>query len=186
MVELRGGSRTVIFLPIPGADGELGVRKLTPNDIPDLRDFLQEDYNASLAEELLSDAQSAWFEGNLRRSVLEMAICIELMVKRKYFAQASPAGAAFDYLEDKSKVSVRVPELLDGIAKEAFSRSYRVEAPVQFQRIDYLFRCRNKIAHRGELWFRDDGDRLITVNSAIVEQWWEAAADLMAWLTALP
>ena len=80
---------------------------------------------------LLSDAQTAWFEDGLRRAVLELAICAEVMVKRRFFAAASPAGAAFDYLEDKARVSVRVLELLDPIATEAIGRSYRSEFPEQ-------------------------------------------------------
>jgi hypothetical protein len=177
---------TIIAQPMPGAAGELGVKPLTPGDLPGLHNFLEAPNRAALVEELLSDAQSAWFEENLRRAVLELAICVEVMVKRKYFAKASPAGAAFDYLEDKAKISVRVLELLDAIAKEAFSRSYRVDAPAQYQRIDHLFRCRNKIAHRGELSFRDDAATLVTVDKGTVESWWRATDHLMAWLNALP
>jgi hypothetical protein len=96
------------------------------------------------------------------------------------------AGAAFDYFEDKSRISVRVLELLDGVAKEAFARSYRIDAADQFQRIDHLFRCRNKVAHRGELAFRDDKGSLIQVDKSMVTSWWDATAHLMQWLDAIP
>jgi hypothetical protein len=157
------GTFTVVAQPVPGSDGALGLQKLTPDSVSALRDFLIQPKETSLAEDLLSDAQSAWYEGNLRRAVLELAICAEVIVKRKFFAKATAAGAAFDYFEDKSKVTVRIPELLDAVAKEAFARSYRLDAADQFQRIDYLFRCRNKVAHRGELSFRDDKGALIRV-----------------------
>lgn len=182
--ELRGGTATVIAEPVPGIRGELGVKKLTPALTGALVAFLQAPQQPSLAQTLISDAQTAWFEGNLRRAVLELAICTEVMVKRKFFAKASPAGAAFDYLEDKAKVSVRVLELLDAVAEEAFSRSFRKEDPTQFRRIDELFRCRNKIAHRGELVYRSDSGDLIKVDAATVESWWHSVAHLKSWLDA--
>jgi hypothetical protein len=114
--------------------------------------------------------------------VLELAICAELMVKRAFFAKSSPAGIAFDYLEDKARVSVRVLELLDAVAEEAFSRSYRREEAARFRSIDELFRCRNKIAHRGELVFREDSGALIQVDGSKVESWWFAVAHLKSWL----
>lgn len=153
--------------------------------MPELLSFLAEPEQPSLSETLLSDAQSAWFEGNPRRSVLELAICTEVIVKRKFFAESSPAGAAFDYLEDKAKISVRILELLDKIALEAFSRSYRNDSPDDYRAIDHLFRCRNKIAHRGELAFRDDTGTLIQVDKALVATWWSSVINLREWLAVL-
>ncbi len=184
-VELRGGTRTVVVQPIPGLWGELGAKKLTPSDLAALQSFVATPTEPSLALTLLSDAQTAWFEGNLRRSVLELAICTEILVKRRFFAQSSPAGAAFDYLEDKAKVSVRVLDLLDAIAEEAFAASYRKQSPANYQCIDHMFRCRNKIAHRGELRFRDDKGAASAVDAACVKAWWHAVFDLKLWLESL-
>jgi len=172
--------------PVPGSDGALGLQKLKLHSVSALRDSLIQPESVTLAEELLSDAQSAWYEGNLRRAVLELAICAEVIVKRKFFAKATAAGAAFDYFEDKSKISVRVLELVDAVAKEAFARSYRTDAANQYQCIDYLFRCGNKIAHRGELSFRDDAGSLISADKKMVASWWDATAHLMNWLDAIP
>lgn len=184
--EILKGGNLIIFPPIPGLDGQLGSQKLIPNELPSLQKFIEAPTEPSLAYSLLSDAQSAWFEDNLRRSVLELAICAEVMVKRKFFAKSSPAGAAFDYLEDRSKVSVRVLELLDVVAKEAFSRSYKDEEPDIFKNIDHLFRCRNKIAHRGELIFRNDSGQTILADKAIVEVWWNSILSLKKWLDSIP
>lgn len=184
-IELRGGTRTIVAQPIPGLWGELGAKKFTPSYLSALQSFVAAPTEPSLALTLLSDAQTAWFEGNLRRSVLELAICTEIMVKRRFFAQSSPAGAAFDYLEDKAKVPVRVLELLDAIAEEAFAVSYRKQSPANFQCIDYMFRCRNKIAHRGELRFRDDTGATSAVDAACVKDWWHAVVDLKSWLEGL-
>jgi hypothetical protein len=171
--------------PVPGLKGELGARKLTPADLPELQSFLSAPIEPPLAVTLLSDAQAAWFEGSLRRSVLELAICTEVLVKRRFFAKSSPAGAAFDYLEDKAKISVRVLELLDSVAEEAFACSYKKQEPAYYQKIDHLFRCRNKIAHRGELAFRDDSGKTIGVDAPLVETWWHAVENLRQWLQSL-
>jgi hypothetical protein len=180
-----GGSRFKSTLAPPGDRGELGVKKLTPNNMSELVEFIETSHEISLADTLLSDAQSAWFEDNLRRSVLELAICTEVMVKRCFFAQDSPAGAAFDYLEDKAKVSVRVIDLLDKVAEAAFSVSYKKDEPNNFQNIDYLFRCRNKIAHRGELSFSDDSGNSVSVDKSKVEEWWNSVSHLKSWLKEL-
>jgi len=183
--ELRGRTDTAIFEPVFGLRGELEAKKLSPAELPELQSLLTAPTEPPLALVLLSDAQTAWFEGNLRRAVLEMAICVEVLVKRRFFAEASPAGVAFDYLEDKAKISVRVLELLDAVAEEAFATSYKKQEPDNYQKIDYLFRCRNKIAHRGELTFRDDSSKSVAVNLPMVESWWLAVANLMKWIQSL-
>lgn len=171
--------------PIPGWNGELGVQKLTMDRIASLETFLSSTYTPELPEQLISDAQAAWFEGNLRRAVLELAICTEITVKRLFFSAASPAGAAYDYLEDKAKVSVRVLELLDAVASEAFSQSFKQFDLGSYRHIDHLFRCRNKIAHRGDLSYRADSGSVIAVDSSLVKDWWGAVAALRAWAKAL-
>ncbi|OGT88138.1 MAG: hypothetical protein A2286_03705 [Gammaproteobacteria bacterium RIFOXYA12_FULL_61_12] len=183
-MELRG-TPTFVAEPVAGLHGTLGAKRLTPSDVPSLLSFLVTSQEPSLSESLLSDAQTAWFEGNFRRAVLELAICAEVMVKRKFFAQASPAGAAFDYLEDKAKVSVRVLELLDSVAQEAFARSYRKEFEANYRAIDNIFRCRNKIAHRGDLSFRDDSGKRVEVDAKLVEAWWASVVNLKTWLSGL-
>lgn len=180
-----GPNRIAVAQPVPGLRGDLGVQRLTQEKLPALTAALQIAAEPSLELSLLSDAQTAWFEGSLRRTVLELAICTELIVKRRYFSANSPAGAAFDYLEDKSKVSVKVLELLGVIAQEAFSRSYKAECAEQYKRIDHMFRCRNKIAHRGELSYRDDSGLLRNPTAAEVAEWWQAVFDLRRWLASL-
>ena len=108
------------------------------------------------------------------------------MVKRTFFKEETPAGAAIDYLEDKAKARVKVLDFLDPVALEAFSRSYKDDAANNYEHIDYLFRCRNKIAHRGALTFRDKDGKSITVDRERVESWWLAVAHLKGWLESLP
>lgn len=184
--ELRGGRHMMIVPPVPGTRGELCVQRLSVADLTDLQAFLSAPEEPSLELTLLSDAQTAWFEKSPRRAVIELAICAEVMVKRWIFPATSPAGAAFDYLEDRSKTSVKVLELLDAVALEAFGRSYKRHAPEQYRLLDYLFRCRNKVAHRAELVYRDDCGRLVSVDSKVIESWWLAVYHLKSWIGQRP
>jgi hypothetical protein len=168
---------------VPGLYGELGVKKLTPDVAESLQRFLGQPTPAPLFEQLLSDAQTAWFDGNLRRSVIELAIACEVLVKRSFFAGDSPAGAAFDYLEDKAQLTVRVLDLLDRVSLEAFGKSFRADCPDEYKNIDHLFRCRNKVVHRGELSYRDDGGTRVRVDVAEVAKWWNAVRILVEWLS---
>jgi len=178
-------SHVLVAQPIPGVHGEVGVQKLTARLVPELAEYVRSPSEVPLDLTLLSDAQTAWFEGNLRRTVLELAICTELMVKRRFFAAASPAGSAFDYLEDRARISVRVTDLLDPIAREAFNISYREVSPEEYRNIDHLFRCRNKIAHRGELVYKDDSGRLHQPARDEIAAWWTSVAQLRTWLASL-
>ena len=182
---LRGGTWIYVAQPVHGLHGELGAKKLSRNELPDLQAFVASPTEPSLVTSLLSDAQTAWFEGSLRRAALELAICTEVLVKRHFFAKATPAGAAFDYLEDKARVSVRVLELIDAVAEVAFGKSYKKNEPSNYLYIDQLFRCRNKIAHRGELSFRDDAGNVVIVDAPMVESWWHAVFHLKQWLESL-
>lgn len=69
-----------------------------------------------------------------------------------------------------------------GIAEEAFSRSFRANHPDQYKDIDHLFRCRNKIAHRGELSYRDDSGVTQPVDYNTVESGWNSIMSLIEWI----
>jgi hypothetical protein len=182
--EVGKGGMGFVAERTPGLHGELGVRRLTPDLSESLQRFLERPPVLSLFEELLSDAQTAWFAGNLRRCVLELAVACEILVKRRFFAQDSPAGAAFDYLEDKGQMRIRVVDLLDRVSREAFGNSFRSDYPDRYRDIDHLFRCRNKVAHRGELSYRDDGGNRVRVDAATVERWWASILALVEWLAS--
>lgn len=180
--EVGKGSAVLVLQGTPGLNGELGVDKLRPEYTESVQTSLEYPVNPSLYEEFISHAQSALFEGNFKRGVLELAIACEIMVKRWFFSEDSPAGAAFDYLEDRSQVTVKVLDLIDRVAKEAFGRSFRVECPDHYRNIDYLFRCRNKVAHRGLLFYRDDRGENHKVDKATVADWWKSVTELMNWI----
>jgi hypothetical protein len=182
--EIGKGAMVVVAERTPGMHGELGVVRLTPDLSESLQRFLEQPSAIPLFDELLSDAQTAWFAGNLRRSVLELAVACEILVKRRFFAGESPAGAAFDYLEDQGQIRVRVVDLLDRVSREAFGNSFRNAHPREYRDIDHLFRCRNRVAHRGELSYRDDKGTRVRVEAAMVASWWESISVLVEWLAS--
>lgn len=172
-----------LYSPLPpGSGGELGARPLLLEAWTAAKEFVETPHEIPLQQVLLSDAQAAWYAKDLRRTIIDTAIAVEVMVKRRYFAGSSPAGAAFDYLEDKGKVSVKVLDLIDRIAIASFGRSYKLEDPKHFNAIDHLFRCRNKVVHRGQLIFSDDAGITHPASREVVASWWEAAQDLDTWL----
>lgn len=180
----EAGKGTMAFVArgIPGLHGQLSVAKVTKGNVASLLSALTKPFNQCLHDELFSDAQSAIFEGNLRRGVLELAIGCEILVKRSFFCQDTPAGAAFDYFEDKSLIKIRVIDLIHHAAKEAFGKSFKNDHPAHYMNIDHLYRCRNKIAHRGALSFRNDSGDFITVESNLVGDWWNSITALCEWL----
>ena len=160
-----------------------GIEQLSRQYDSDLTDALQNRIHPELSEELLSDAQSAVFQDNLRRAVLEMAIACETATKQAFFAKTTPAGAAYEYLEEKQKIEASVMDLIHVVAKRAFGRSFKEEQASHYKNIDFLFRCRNKVAHRGELIYRDDSG-VHTVDKEMLAVWWESALTLLKWLKA--
>ena len=86
-------------------------------------------HDPRLEEELLYDAQVSIWKENCRRAVLEMALALEVMVKRKYFGGNDAVGAAFEHLEAKGKVNVRVVDLLHSTARDVYGESFRETNP---------------------------------------------------------
>jgi hypothetical protein len=160
----------------------LGERDFIEADDNALRDALQSDQDVTVARQLLSDAQTSVLSGDYRRGVLEMAIACEVAIKQAFFKAATPAGSAFEYLEDKGKVHLRAIDLLHGPAFEAFSSSFKDSNPAEYQHLDYLFRCRNKIAHRALAVYRDDGGVVHSVDRRTLELWWQSVDYLFQWL----
>jgi hypothetical protein len=147
-----------------------------------LLNYLTHDSEAALQHQILSDAQAALLEGNLRRGVFEMAVTCELSVKRTFFSQSSFSGDAFEYLEDKGKVKIGVVEFISKVAAEVFGESFKETHGDDFDNIDHLFRCRNKIAHRGELTFKDDSGALQNTTAEMAKNWYLSVRRLLEWL----
>lgn len=171
--------------PIPGMHGDsLGVETLKIEHKSSIARYLKHEIKIELFQEIMSDAQAAVFSGDIRRAVFEMAVVCELSTKRKYFAEGGISGLAFDYFEDKGKVKVTVIELISNVALEVIGESFKSQSPEDFINIDYLFRCRNKVAHRGDVVFKDDSGVLIRPDLRLVKNWFMSVMNLLAWLSS--
>jgi len=132
------------------------VKRLTSLEDENLNIALQNPIKPKLYEEILLDAQAATFQNNWRRAILEMAVGCEIAIKQAFFKKSSAAGAVYDYLEDNRRINISIIELIHKPAKEAFGESFIDVDKNSYDDIDYLFRCRNKIAHKGKVVYRDN------------------------------
>lgn len=164
-------------------DYGFGVDKLTDEKMLRFEGFLQNQKEPDLFQQLLSDAQSAVLIGNYRRAVLELAVATEIFIKSSFFARNSIAGAAIDYLEGSGGKSLKAIELIGGAAKNAFGVSFKDVSKGDHQNIDYLFRARNSIAHRGETRFRNDKGDYVEVDRDLLKVWWVSVLRMRSWLT---
>jgi hypothetical protein len=105
-------------------------------------------------------------------------------VERKFLSGDSPAIAAFEYLENAARFRVRVVDFIHGVARKAFGKSFRQDHPNDYGNVDHLFECRNKVAHMGELWYRDQ-QNVITIDYKVVASWWDSVMQLIKWLDSL-
>ena len=165
-----------------GMRGELGTVLFQKKHDKALIAAIQSPIEPRLEEELLYDAQTSIWRENIRRAVLEMALAVEVMVKRKFFGGDVAIGAAFEHLEDKGRVNVRVVDLLHSTAEAVYGESFRETNPNEYEHLDHLFRARNKVAHRGKAVFQDDKAVLHEVDDAMLHLWWDAVTKLRSWL----
>jgi len=177
-----GLSESVVTGLLARGPGLFGEKDFTEAEDEKLLYTLQNDVDIEVHMEFLADAQTSVKNGELRRAILEMAIAYEVAVKGAFFAKSTTAGAAYEYLEDKSRVHTKVIELIDGVAKAAFGQSFKDDDPNAYKDIDHLFRARNKVAHRGEMIYRDDGGTEHEVDRPTLESWWASEDTLMKWI----
>ena len=184
---LAGKSGYVYVVPpVPGVSPyKIGALYFTNDSLVDLNGSLNETASVSLHEELFSDAQSAAADQNIRRSVLELAISCEVAVKQKFFSSPTPSGAAFEYLEDKGRVNVTVLDLIDNVANQAFGESFKVKHADHYKNIDFIFRCRNKVAHRGIAEYKNDTGSIHQLTLKALDDWIISVKALFSWLSGL-
>jgi len=133
----------------------------------------------SLHQELLSDAQAAAFEGNIRRAVLELAVSCEVFVKHFFFEHGSRAAQVVEAMEGERKMHIRILELLDVGTRAVLGKSLKDSDKAAYDDIDHLFRARNKVAHQGKAEFRD-GKRVHIVDMKLLSKWWQSVERLFS------
>lgn len=168
--------------PFPTNRAKLSSTALARSKEGNLLAALQHDLEPPVSRQLQAQAQEAIFENQYMTAVLLLAVACEVSIKTTFFKEGSPASEAYDFLEDNRKVEVSPIELIHKVAKRAFGVSFKEEKPQAFEAIDYLFRCRNKVAHRARPIYRTNGEAYKTLDHQTLVEWWYQVDELMSWL----
>lgn len=136
-----------------------------------------------LVDQILSDAQSAAFEGKTPRAILELALAVEVFVKQAYFSRDTISSLTFDFLEGNNG-STSVIDLINKAAVIVFGEKFSASNRDDNLNIIKLFELRNKIAHTGVAKYRDhkDSNQFITANEKTLSELWASALTLVDWL----
>jgi len=145
-------------------DFGFGVEHFTPERHTELQVNLHQPCDVDLFDQLLSDAQTALTEGNLRRAVLEIAIAAEVFVKNTL--SKLPERQRLQDLDRHN-----LPNALERGAQKAWGVSFQSTHSVHFENIRRLTSARNSIAHAGQCRFADAGEwHEVTVED--LKAWW--------------
>lgn len=167
---------------IPTRAGQSGNLRATPFDTEDITKFVQRISNPvphSLVEQLLSDAQNAWFNRAYFSAVIEMAIACEHAINGVFKEEIA------ENWEKEADKRLGIVHFLHKPAIIKFQRSLKSEQPEEFKKIEYLFRCRNKVAHEASLSFKGLDGTPITPTKEEIAEWWYASFNLMKWIQSL-
>ena len=181
---------TGIATSYPGLHRDcMGIKTLRKNGLKQVSEFvLNHDGKDELElhREILSDAQTVILCGELRRSVVDLAVTIEIAVKRAYFSGASESARAFEYLEDKGDIKTKLPEYIHKVAEAVFGESFKSdERKKHYDNVLKVISCRNKAAHKGTLKFNYDNETGITPDQEMIEEWYESVVILLDWLESM-
>lgn len=108
----------------------------------------------------------------------------EILVKESFFSGNISALVAIGDLEDRGRVQLRVLDLIDRVSLEVFGQSFRVRFSEEFNHVDYLFRCRNKVIHQGKLFYRNN-DKEEIPDQETLKSWWKSVRKLEIWIQGL-
>ncbi len=185
--EIRAGYGLAVGNLPPGmAYRDFGIIAFTDDQDCDLQGAFVNEITPALYEEILADAQAAIYQKNYRRAVLEMAMACELKIKQIYFSKETAAGRAFEFMEDQRRVSMDITDYIHGVAKYALGENFETAtSKADYENLRHLFRGRNKIAHRGELVFRDDKGKEHRIDRAVLARWWVSIERLLDWLNGI-
>lgn len=182
--ELWKTESRVFFVPYtPGeSKPEFGIIKFQKTNDKKLVRALRKEKDVTLYQEIMYDAQAAILQRNYRRGILEMAIACEIAVKQAFFAESTISGVTYEYFENQGRVNVRPIDLISNVAEYVFGENFKSINEKAYKNIDYLFRCRNKIAHRGQISYRDDSGVWHQPDLDILRDWWTSLEEMLSWL----
>lgn len=138
-----------------------------------LQHCLENSMEPTLVAEILLDALGAWKSGNLRRAVIEAAVCAEVATRDSF---------SFPYVAEETEPLASIPTLISRVARAVNGVGFDTLAPNSFKRIDLLFRTRNKGAHEGRPYYIGDDGVRHSVTRTECAQWIRSVEILLGWL----
>jgi len=176
-------NRTVFAKYVPGMHiQEFGIKKFRTINKKNLNTAIINDIDVTLWQEIMSNAQTAFLENNYRRGILEMAIACEIAIKQSFFSKDSISGIAYEYLENQGRIRISPIDLISKVAENTFGDNFKKFNEKAYNDIDYLFRCRNSIAHRGEISYRNDKGVLLIPDNKTIRKWCDSVDMMLVWL----
>jgi hypothetical protein len=169
-----GTSEAKIPVQLTRYFSHFGIKVFTSAQSNALETALQTDSRYELYEELLADARAALLQEHLKRAVLEMAIACEVTTKGVFVKKGK--------LTEDALEKVPVYELLNKESKAAFGTSFFESHKKDWHNIRNLFRCRNHVAHRGILQYKDQYGTLRTADLPTLRNWWDSLTAAIAWI----
>lgn len=146
---------------------------LHPDADSNLKYCLDNMVNPTLVEEILLDAMGALRQGNIRRAVIEAAVCAEVATRDAF---------SFDYLDERGEHQASVIDLLGRVARAVSGFNFESFDPVAFDHVRLLFATRNKGAHEGKPYYKETDGRMQTVTRQKAAEWIRSVEVLLFWL----
>jgi hypothetical protein len=172
----------VIVGHFPGLHDRLDSKGLRMSELGSLTAALGVSRDIIVVDELRAQAREAIYEENLLLAVLLLAVAVEVKVKTTFLGSNSAASNAFDYSQEKGRIEVSPVDFIGTIAKRTFGQGFNDVNQKAYTNIQYLFRCRNKVAHRGQGIYSDNNEKPQRVDREKLDLWWTSVTELFTWL----
>lgn len=156
-----------------------GIRKLTLNDDIDLANAIRDQIKPLPYEDILSDAQAAALQGNIRQAALELAIACEIFIRHSLFKEDSFSERVFETLDGDKKFAITY--LLEDVTKGVFGESFQSSNLNDFKNLKNLLYCRNKIAHQGKAIYLENNQKQ-ELNIEVLKDWWNSFFVFVNWV----
>jgi hypothetical protein len=173
------------LMEFPGLGGSLHCSPIRPSDLPEIVSFLESDEKYSIIDELRANALDAYYKNQIETAVMMLAVSTEVAIKRAFFHVDEATGAVFDYLQDIGKLNIPPKELISNVAARAYGRNFSEEFRGDYEQIEELFRCRNKVVHSAKTQYTSLKNKLATADRNSIARWWISSANLLKWLSTL-
>jgi len=138
------------------------------------------DAHPSIVDYFLTLARTALFSPDTQLLVLNTAIALEIFLKR--FCEEYNSAETAILLKENEKAPFCVC-YLKKIALGLFGKDFAVVSKEDYEKIDFLFRTRNSIVHRGLCIYKTDSSVEVQVDHEKSVAFFQAALRVISWIS---